>query len=233
MIKTTSKYEENGFADILRGLVRVYDPGMVVELGTQQGASAIILAQAMTHGQLWTFDSYLTEYDKPPYARTLASFAATKFNIKQAGLESRINVCYGDAYIAHLEFEEVDILHIDLCNHYDNLSVILPHWRYRVRQAIILEGGGYNKWQREHNFKPFYPLLQRHYVTDFFTPIVIKKNEDYALTILVRKDNDTNVQSKDGSDSLQPSCGCTGLRDGRRGATGSGINRGSKKISLC
>jgi hypothetical protein len=184
---TTTKYEENGFADIIRGLVKVYDPGLVVELGTQQGASAIILGRYMTHGQLWTYDTYMSDYEKPPYAQTQSSFEAAKHYIHWAGLDDRINVCFGDAYVVHFKFEEVDMLHIDLCNHYDNISAILPHWRYRVNKCIILEGGGYNKWQREHGFKPFTDYLYRHYITDNYDVVIIKKNEDYAITILTRK----------------------------------------------
>lgn len=234
---TTSKYEENGFADIIRGLVKVYDPKIIVELGTQQGASAIILGRHMTQGKLWTFDTYLDDYDKPPYAHTQASFEAAKHYVHWAGLDHRINVCCGDAYGVHFDFEEVDILHIDLCNHYDNMSVILPHWRYRVKNCIILEGGGYNKWQREHGFKPFFPLLRRHFVTDNFDVSIIKKNEDYALTILTsiitRRSNDTDVQSENGPDGIRVGSWRVRVWDGGGRSEGSRTYECPKEIPEC
>ena len=192
---TTSKYEENGFADIITGLVKVYDPKIVVELGTQRGASAIIIGKALKDGILWTYDLFQEAYPLPPYSRTYADREEAEYYIGAQGLLGKVRVRIGDAFQIHKEFDEVDILHIDLCNHYDNIATILPHWRYKVKKVIILEGGGYNKWQRELGFSPFTPLLKRHFVTDNYWVSIITKNEDYALTILIRKTHDTNVQS--------------------------------------
>lgn len=183
---TTSKYEENGFADIISGLVKVYNPQVVVELGTQQGASAIIMGKALKDGHLYTYDLFADQYPSPPYANTFADMEATLSNIEKAGLQDKVHVRKADALTVYKIFEDVDILHIDLCNHYMNIEPLLIQWRYKVNKCMILEGGGYNKWQREHYFQPFCPLLSKHFVTDNYHASVIKKDEDYALTILTR-----------------------------------------------
>jgi hypothetical protein len=183
---TTSKYEENGFDKIIEGLVQVYNPKIVVELGTQQGASAIIIGKALKDGKLWTFDLFDEKYPSPPYSDTKADLGQTLLNIKEANMEDKIVVVPFDAMQVYKQFPEVDILHIDLCNHYHNVEPLLIQWRYKVNRCMILEGGGYNKWQQEHNFQPFYLLLGHHFVTDNYHVSIIKKNEDYALTILTR-----------------------------------------------
>lgn len=232
---TTSKYEENGFADIISGLIKVYDPKVAVELGTQQGASAAIIGRALNQGKLYTYDLFGERYLAPPYACTHASKEIAKQYIHDCGLDDKVEIHDGDAFaVASMGgFGAVRVLHIDLCNHYDNVKILLEQWRYKVTKCIILEGGTYNKWQREKGFKPFYPLLYRHFITDLYHVAIIKKNEDYALTILTRKDNDTNVQSEDGPDSLQSSCRCTGLRNGGGRATGSGTDGRLKEIPMC
>ena len=192
---TTSKYEENGFADIISGLIKIYEPGVVVELGTQQGASAIIIGKALRHeAKLYTYDFFEDKYSDPPYAETHASKEAAEYYIYSAGISRRVEIRTKDAMQVHQDFDEVDMLHVDLCNYYDNILVVLSQWRKKVRQAIILEGGGFNRWQRGLGFRPFYPILDKHLVVSLYNVIILKKNEDYALTILMRKNNyDPNV----------------------------------------
>lgn len=190
---TTSKYEENGFDLIIEGLIKVYNPKIVVELGTQQGASAIIIAKALKNGHLFTYDNFDVKYSNPPYAATQADFGETLIHLYTAGVSGKVFVERGDAFEAHKDFDTVDILHIDLCNHYMNVEPLLIQWRYKVNKCIILEGGGYNKWQREHDFMPFYLLLSKHFVRDSYHVVIIKKDENYALTILTRRYHDPNV----------------------------------------
>jgi len=185
---TTSKYEENGFDLILSGLIKVYNPRDIVELGTQQGASAIILAQALSdEGHVFTHDLFLSNYDKPPYSDTHADLYAALDNISAAGLSNKITVIECEASLVADEWDEVDILHIDLCNHYDNVRPLLHQWYKKVNQLILLEGGGFNKWQKANAFIPFSHALYDLCVQDYYHSIILKKNEDYALTILIRK----------------------------------------------
>ena len=200
---TTSKYEENGFAEIISGLVKVYDPKLVVELGTQQGASAIIIGKALKQGKLHTYDSFAETYDLPPHAKTKADPKVALMEIDRVGLTDKIEVFGEDAFKVYMRYDVVDILHIDLCNHYSTIARLFNQWRYKVTKCIILEGGGYNKWQRELGFKPFTPLLRRHVITNLYDVVIITKNEDYALTILTRRDYDTDVQSENGPDGVR------------------------------
>lgn len=192
---TTTKYEEHGFADIISGLVKIYSPKVVVELGTQQGASAILIAKAMKDGHVYTFDSFSSTYEKPPYAETHASIEETIENIKNENLSDKISVMQMDAFKVAREFKSVDMLHIDLCNYYHNIKRLLPQWLKKVHKIIVMEGGGVNKWQRENGFLPFYPLLNAPEITNFYNKLILKKDADYALTVLIRKGilHDSNV----------------------------------------
>lgn len=187
---TTSRYEENGFADIIRGLVKIYDPKIVVELGTQQGASAIIIGQALNHGQLWTYDLFLDKYIAPPHLPTHASIDIAKYSVAGQGLSQKVHVCFGEALSVYKEYDKVDMLHIDICNWYNPIHTLLLQWKDKVNKSIILEGGGYTYWQRKHKFRPYTSLLSKRYITDLYQVTTIKKNEDYALTILIRKEKD-------------------------------------------
>lgn len=190
---TTSKYEENGFADIISGLVKVYNPKVVVELGTQQGASAIIFGKALKDGLVYTYDLFGSNYKQSPYSETHADLEATLENIEKNNLTDKIIVTPLDALEVAERWDKVDILHIDLCNHYDNVRPLLHQWYKKVNQLIILEGGGFNKWQKEHAFIPFSFALQDRCIHDYYNYVTATKNEDYAITILVRKTNDTLI----------------------------------------
>lgn len=187
MSYTTTKYADHGFDLIIKGLVEVYDPHTVVELGTQQGNSAIIIGKALGQGVLYTYDSFETNYALPPYAATGADYQKAVGNIYDAGLHEKVFVIKKDAFEVYKDWPEVDILHVDIGNHYDNMAKILEQWRYKVAKVILLEGGGYNHWQKKCDFKPFNLLLNRHFITDNYDHVIISHDENYALTILTRK----------------------------------------------
>lgn len=190
---TTSKYEENGFADIISGLVKVYNPKVVIELGTQQGASAVIIGKALKDGLVYTYDLFGSNYKQSPYLETHADLAATQDNIAKNNLTDKIIVLPLDATEVAERWDKVDMLHIDLCNHYDNVRPLLHQWYKKVKQLIILEGGGFNKWQKANAFIPFSFALHDRCIYDYYNYVTIIKNEDYALTILIRRTNDTPI----------------------------------------
>lgn len=185
MISTS--YIGSGFKELISGLVKIYDPKTVVELGTQQGASAIIMAKALGKGHLYTYDLFRKRYTKPPYNLTRASLTETRKNIAANKLESKVTVRRKDALLAQNDFNKVDMLHVDLCNYYDNVRIVLSKWYKKVKKLIILEGGVYNKWQKEKGFKPFDEILEVPFIKDNYDKVIIKKDGNYALTILIRK----------------------------------------------
>ena len=186
MIFTTS-YKDKGLQDIIRGLVGLYQPKIAVDLGTQQGASAILIANAMPDdGHLDTYDLFLDDYCEPPYLPTHADLENTRYNIDALGLRYKINIRIKDAILSHNDFNYADLLHIDICNHYDNVKPILQNWCTKVGQMIILEGGRHNHWQHQYEFKPFYPILTEPWIELKYHSIIFSKNENEAVTIMMR-----------------------------------------------
>ncbi len=183
----TTSYIGKGFKKLIAGLVEICDPKTIVELGTQQGASAILMAKAMGEGHLYTYDLFEKRYPKPPYAPTRADFIMAQKNIAANKLQKKITIRKKDAFWAYKDFKKVDILHIDLCNYNENVRLVLSKWYTKVNKLILLEGGIINKWQREKRFKPFDRVLNMPFIKNNYEKIVIKKDNNYALTILIRK----------------------------------------------
>lgn len=185
----TTSYKSEGLPELLTNLVLITNPIEVVELGVQQGASAIALARGITdpQGQLYAYDLFEEKYQNPPYGQTHASLEIAKSNIEQAGLSDRITVFKSNALECWKYHDNVDILHIDLCNYYDNVFTVMYKWYDRVSKMIILEGGDYNHWQKSYNFKPYKPVLNLSYVSKLWDYATIRGSRDYAITIMTRR----------------------------------------------
>jgi len=184
----STSYHGSGFKDLFTALVKLYSPQTIVELGTQHGRSAIWLAKAMKQGHLYTYDLFQKRYAYPPHGLTRASLTATKRNIAAANLQDKITIRRKEALLAYKDFDQVDILHCDFGNFYDTVLLILKQWHNKVNKLIILEGGIYNKWQREFNFRPFAKVLDMKFISKDYDHVTINKNAHYAVTLLVRKE---------------------------------------------
>jgi hypothetical protein len=189
-MKSTTLYEEHGFGEIITGLVRVYQPRTIIDLGTQQGVSAILLARYLkSPGLVYTYDLFQTHYNEPPYAKTHACFDTAVQNIKEKGMDDRIVVVKEDAYDAQIHHHDVDLLHVDLCNHYGNVHKVLKRWYKKVNKIILLEGGGHNDWQKKYGFQPFYGILEEPWIISRYNSIVFKKDDHRALTVMIRRES--------------------------------------------
>lgn len=188
----TSSYHTPAAQELITSFVRVVDPTSAIEIGTQQGMSAILIGKGMTRGTLHTYDLYEPQYRGAPYLDTHAEIATSVHNIHKAGLSDRIQVHKGSYEEVLLEqidihgvgYSMIDLLHIDICNHYDNLKPMLDRLSQFVSKAIILEGGIYNNWQKKHDYKNFRPLLEEMTEWDFVT---IPFNEHNSVTLMTRK----------------------------------------------
>lgn len=184
----STSYHGSGFKELFTALVKLYNPETIVDLGTQQGRSAIWMAKAMKNGHLYTYDTFQKRYSYPPHGKTWSSFSSTKINIANAKLTDKITIRRKNALQAYKDFDKVDILHSDFGNFYDTVLTILKQWHNKVNKLIILEGGIYNKWQRESNFKPFAKVLDMKFVAKDYDHVVINKDDHYSVTLLVRKE---------------------------------------------
>lgn len=187
MIVSTS-YRVEGFDELITAIIKIANPDLVVELGTQQGKSAIAIAKGLCEGQrLFTYDLFEDTYREPPYAPTKADLEQARININQAGEANRVTVTLMDAFEVHGLFSQVDVLHIDLCNYYDNVFKVLEQWYKKVKKLILIEGGVYNYWQRKYQFEPFISILEMDFIKNTYNYCVIRGSNDQAITILTKK----------------------------------------------
>lgn len=169
----TTSYKSEGLAELLTALVRSVGAKKVIEFGTQQGHSSILLAKG--EASVITYDSFEENYSNYPQKETHSNLAkalknTSKYNIK---------VCVKDVF--NIKPVTCDVLHVDICNHQNNVAPLLENWKDKVKKMIILEGGVLNKWQKKYGFDPYCP-----YVVDEWDSIVIKGKGGYAMTILTR-----------------------------------------------
>lgn len=189
----SSSYETAGMADLITMLVRQINPVDVLEIGTQQGGSAQIIAEAMTPGGiLTTCDLFEPKYRDPPYGDTHCSEKKARENL--APYRDKVHIAVLTAgypsLLRYLHDYTVDLLHVDICNHYDNLRPILHdivgNNAIYVRKMIILEGGIHNRWQKECGFDSYAPLLQEPWMYAW-EHATIAFNDHNAITVLWRR----------------------------------------------
>jgi predicted O-methyltransferase YrrM len=175
--------------ELITCLVGSVDPKVAVELGTQLGASAVAIARGLSSkGKLFTYDLFEPKYSKPPHAETHANQEKALENIRWAGLEDCVSVLKGDYLKASEVFlqGQVDLLHVDVCNHLGNVRPILSALAPHVRKMIILEGGTCNKWQEAHDFLPFKGMLYSPQF-DRWDHVTIPFSEHRAITVMTRR----------------------------------------------
>lgn len=174
----TTSYKSVGMEELITALVKTTKAKLTVEFGTQQGHSAILLARGSK--KVITFDLFEEKYLNAPYKETHAEMLTALQNVKGFNVEIRVE------NVNKVKPFACDVLHIDICNHKDNVYPLLKKWQGKVKKMILLEGGVYNKWQKKYNFKPFIPALFGDIFVDWdYT--TVKGDNGYALTILTRR----------------------------------------------
>ena len=189
----SSSYETPGMAELITMLVKQVSPVNVLEIGTQQGGSAQIIVEAMTLGGAFTTcDLFEPKYRSPPYGDTHCSKEKAEENLMSYKDTVYIRVLpYGyPDLLDQLSSRDVDLLHIDICNHYDNLQPILydivANNTIHVRKMILLVGGIHNKWQQQCGFNSYAPMLKKSWL-HAWEHATIAFNDHNAITVLWRK----------------------------------------------
>ena len=172
----TTSYKSPGMGELITALVKSVGAKKIIELGTQQGHSAVLLAKGIT-GVVKTYDTFETNYSNPPFKQTHADMLTALNNVKGYNVQ----VFMKDAF--DVKPVKCDVLHIDICNHHHNVGRLLDSWASKVTKMIILEGGVYNKWQKKYGFLPYLCCLD---VMRDWTYTVIRGEGDYAVTIMTR-----------------------------------------------
>lgn len=199
----TTSYPTPEAQSLITGFVQCIDPDSAIEIGTQKGGSAILIGRGMKAGTtIDCYDLFEEKYPEPPHAPTHANMEDTIKRIEDAELDCRIKVhkgTYQDA-LKELCFDvgyvTTDLLHIDICNHADNLLPILKAMHKFVDKAIILEGGVLNRWQVKYNYKSYLPLLDESEFASHWDHITIPFNRHNAVTFMTRRTNDRSEQRR-------------------------------------
>jgi len=189
----TTSYRTEGLLDLLTALIKSQKPKIVLEFGTQQGSSAIAIAKGLEGGKLVTYDLFEPNYSEKPYSPTHADKVLASENIRKAGVADKVEIRSGNVFEVWDRFEEVDILHVDLCNYFGNVYPIMEMWNDKVTKMIIFEGGDYNHWQMKLHFSPFHKVLHMPDFAKKWEHTVIRGDDTYCMTVLTRNKYDSNV----------------------------------------
>ena len=187
MVFTTS-YISQVAKDYLSAITSLIDPKVVVEIGTQLGISGVCIAKEICkEGEFISFDTYTKEYVGEPKLPTHANLInATKY-FEASNIRCNWKLLKGTYIKVDNLFTSIDLLHIDICNHYDNLKPILEILLHKVTRAIIIEGGIKNHWMKKYNFKSYLPMLSEDWIKKDWKYIIIRFDENHATTLLIRR----------------------------------------------
>ena len=184
----TSSYHKPAQREFLTSFVELIAPITAVDIGTQQGSSAILIGKAMGSGtQLFTYDLFEPNYQQPPHKPTHADQEAALLNIQRARLVCKVHLVKADAAWAATQHQQIDLLHLDICNHLTTMQALLPLFVPKVTRAIVLEGGVHNKWQREYGYSSYRPWLDADPLFAGWDKLTVPFNEHNAVTLLVKR----------------------------------------------
>lgn len=182
----TTSYDDLA-CGLITALVQNVRPKTVIEIGCQQGRSTVALAAGMQAGsKLISVDLFEEKYDAPPYLETHASLEKALENLRASNPACEFEVRKQDGVLLADEIEgNVDVLHVDVCNHERNLYPILQSWHEKVSKLIILEGGIYNKWQQRYGFASYRAMLREKWLAAW-DAVTIPFNDHNSITVMAK-----------------------------------------------
>ncbi len=150
-LKLKSRFLRSGFFPlekftwIIVGLVVLFKPRVVVELGTGEGNESFVVGMALRKnklGKLYSFDSYserINNFEKK-------ADDLVKFKAQMIGVSRYVEFIKCDVFKYTWEGEKIDMLIIDIDNNYERLRRLCKAWFPHVKKnGFILIEGGYSK----------------------------------------------------------------------------------------
>lgn len=150
-LKLKSRFLRSGFfplekfTRIIVGLIILFKPRVVVELGTGEGNESFVVGMALRKnqfGKLYSFDNYserINNFEKK-------ADDLVKFKSQMIGVSRYIEFIKCNVFNYTWEGEKVDILIIDIDNNYERLCKLYKAWFPHVKKnGFILIEGGYSK----------------------------------------------------------------------------------------
>jgi hypothetical protein len=155
-----SAYKDHGYGCFFYALARVLKPVTCVELGVLEGFSLLCVAAALRDNGRGTIHGFDLFEDYPFRHERCASTAE---RIRALGLEQQARIRQADAFAVAGEFASVDYLHVDLSNDGDTYRRIFAQWSGKVKQVMLLEGGGAERdrvaWMARYRKSAIVPAL--------------------------------------------------------------------------
>ena len=133
-----SSYLTHAYHYLFYGLTRILEPTQCVELGVLRGFSLLTFATALHDngsGSIRGFDLF----EDYPFKRE--SYDAVAKRIREFDLHDWAVTEQVDAFDVHHQFDEIDLLHVDLSNDGDTYRRCFSQWAEKVKKAMIFEGG--------------------------------------------------------------------------------------------
>ena len=188
----SSSYREQCQRDLITNIVACINPSVSLEVGTQQGNSAIAIAKGMKTGVLYTCDLFEEAYRVGLHGPTHASYAVTVQNVKEANLKIPVEVVIGDHKVGistAMAHGNIDLVHVDVGNYLVTISAILRDLlaANQPTKCILLEGGIHNKWQKTCGFDSYRPFLETQEVFSGWTWSTIPFNSHNAITVMTSR----------------------------------------------
>ena len=136
--EVSSSYLTHAYHYLFYGLTRILVPEQCVELGVLRGFSLLTFATALHDngsGLMRGFDLF------EDYPFKNASHDAVVRRIREFDLQDWAVTEQVDAFDVHHQFDEIDLLHVDLSNDGDTYRRSFSQWAKKVKKAMIFEGG--------------------------------------------------------------------------------------------
>ncbi len=155
-----SSYIQNNYAEVFESIITAWRPRLCVELGVLDGYSTIAIGKALVKLGNAPFNtpSHLTAYDLfEDYPYNHGVLQEVEKRILENGLSEVVTLRKGDAYEAHLNYEDnsVSLLHVDLSNTGEVVRKIISLWNSKivVGGIILIEGGTVERDKVEYMVK--------------------------------------------------------------------------------
>lgn len=196
----STSYTKEGH-QLLYSLILYKRPNVVLELGTQQGGSALTIGRALRDlnradkglRRLYTYDLFQPQYALPPYGPTHSNKEDATANIKKHHLSKVVQIKQGSIFEAKTNghLEQADIIHIDICNCYENIRDLFLNSQVKKedivnsKALIIFEGGVNNHWQKEIGTSSFTYLLRNGAIDPMFKRecLILSYDNNRAITL--------------------------------------------------
>jgi predicted O-methyltransferase YrrM len=182
-----SSYKDQSYKYFFYGLARVLKPQICVELGVLEGYSLFPTAYALKEngiGKIYgydLFDSYAYRHEK--YEKALS-------RVSELQLNPFIDLHKQDVSNIHLEYDAVDLLHIDLSNTGETYLEMFDKWSSKVKKAFLFEGGSKKRdnveWMLKYKKPPIAKAIE-HIKRNFNEWDIVTLEGFPSLTVIYKK----------------------------------------------